>query len=86
MEYIGFEIESDAFRYRNHNGGWLFIAADRKEFIWFSTQFTMTRILQHRVTRGLAGIVTCARTLDEALNQTAASAQLAWALPTRTQE
>jgi len=46
----------------------------------------MTRILQHRVTRGLAGIVTCARTMDEALNQTAASAQLAWALPTRTQE
>jgi hypothetical protein len=72
MEYIGFNNESDAFWYRNNNGGWLFIATDRTEFIWFSMKFTMTPILQHRATRGLAGIVTCARSMDEAVKQIAA--------------
>jgi len=33
MEYIGFTSEDDAFWYRNNNGGWLFIATDRTEFL-----------------------------------------------------
>jgi hypothetical protein len=72
MDYIGFSDEGEAVWYRNNNGGWLFVAADRSEFIWLSVKFTMTPILQHRATRGLAGIVTCARSIDEAFNQIAA--------------
>jgi hypothetical protein len=72
MDYIGFSNEEEAVWYRNNNGGWLFVATDRSEFIWFSTKFTMTPILKHRATQGLAGIVTCARSIDEAFAQIAA--------------
>ena len=72
MEYIGFDREDDAFWYRNNNGGWLFITTDHTEFIWFSVKFTPTPILKHRATQGLSGIVTCARSLDEAVKQLAA--------------
>jgi hypothetical protein len=72
MDYIGFSNADEAVWYRNHNGGWLFVTNDRTEFIWFSTKFTMTPILKYRATQGLSGIVTCARSIDEAVNQIAA--------------
>jgi hypothetical protein len=55
-----------------NNGGWIFIASDRREYIWFALKFTPTLILKHRVTQGLSGIVTCARTIDEAVKRIAA--------------
>ena len=72
MEYIGFKSESNAFWHRKNNGGWLFIASDRSEYIWFTLKFTPTLILKHCVTQGLSGILTCARTRDEAVRQIAA--------------
>jgi len=71
MDYIGFSNSDEAFWYRNNNGGWLFIFDDRSEFIWFSVKFTQTPILAHRATRGVAGILTCQCSLDEAVKEIA---------------
>lgn len=71
MDYIGFSNEDEAFWYRNNNGGWLFVFEDRSEFIWFSIKFTQSVILMHRATRGVAGTVTRARSLDAAVSEIA---------------
>jgi hypothetical protein len=54
MEYIGFAHLNGALVWRELNGGWIF-EADTGEVIWFSTRFTPTPIMLHRVTRGLSG-------------------------------
>jgi hypothetical protein len=59
MEYIGFASIREALQWREHNGGWLFTAADNSEFIWFSLKFTPAKIMLHRATQGLSGTAAC---------------------------
>lgn len=49
-----FESLIDAIAYRKNHGGWIFITEFNEAF-WFNNEFTPTRILLHRLTKGLSG-------------------------------
>ena len=57
--YTSFESLADALEYRNRIGGWVFAPDTGTEFIVFHPAFNRTMILNHRVTRGLSGLIGC---------------------------
>jgi hypothetical protein len=49
-----FETLTDAIAYRKNHGGWIFLTEFNEAF-WFNSEYTPTRILLHRLTKGLSG-------------------------------